>query len=156
MNLADIKKLLKLVEESKIEEIEIQQDDFQIRITKSSGIPVQMQAVPQAQPVAVPQLPVQPAAVPEVAPVEAGGLPDNLIEICSPMVGTFYNAPAPDADNYVNVGDMIQPGKILCIVEAMKLMNEIEAEISGKVVKILVENAQPVEYNQPLYLVEKV
>ncbi|MBN2355502.1 acetyl-CoA carboxylase biotin carboxyl carrier protein, partial [candidate division KSB1 bacterium] len=71
-----------------------------------------------------------------------------------PMVGTFYRAPAPDADPYVREGDIISPGKVLCIIEAMKLMNEIEAEISGKITKILVENAKPVEYNQPLFLVD--
>ena len=80
---------------------------------------------------------------------------DNALEICSPMVGTFYRAPSPDAEPYVREGDSIQPGKVLCIVEAMKLMNEIESEVSGKILKILVENAQPVEYNQPLFIVEK-
>ena len=78
----------------------------------------------------------------------------NLIEIKAPMVGTFYSSPAPDADPYVREGDSISNGKILCIIEAMKLMNEIESENSGKIVQILVENAQPVEYDQPLFLVE--
>ena len=78
----------------------------------------------------------------------------NVHEVRSPMVGTFYRAPSPDADPFVNVGDSIGAGKVLCIVEAMKLMNEIESEISGKVVKILVEDAQAVEYDQPLFLVE--
>ncbi|GBD89327.1 biotin carboxyl carrier protein of acetyl-CoA carboxylase [bacterium BMS3Abin04] len=76
-------------------------------------------------------------------------------EIRSPIVGTFYRAPAPDADTYVQVGDRLSEGSVLCIVEAMKLMNEIESDVSGKVVKILVENATPVEYNQPLFLIEK-
>ena len=79
----------------------------------------------------------------------------NLLEVKSPMVGTFYRSPSPEADVYVNVGSLVSPGSVLCIIEAMKLMNEIESEVSGKVVKILVENAQPVEYNQPLFLIEK-
>jgi acetyl-CoA carboxylase biotin carboxyl carrier protein len=78
----------------------------------------------------------------------------NLHEIKSPIVGTFYRAPAPDADPYIQVGDTVSAGSVLCIVEAMKLMNEIESDVSGKVVKILVENASPVEYNQPLFLIE--
>ena len=79
----------------------------------------------------------------------------NMHEVRSPIVGTFYRAPAPDADPYVQVGDIVSPGSVLCIVEAMKLMNEIESDISGKIVKILVENGKPVEYNQPLFLIQK-
>jgi acetyl-CoA carboxylase biotin carboxyl carrier protein len=79
---------------------------------------------------------------------------DNLHEIHSPIVGTFYRAPAPDADPYVQVGDSISSGSVLCIVEAMKLMNEIESDVNGKIVKILVENGKPVEYNQPLFLIQ--
>ena len=94
-----------------------------------------------------------PAATPAAKPEDA--VPDNVVEVHSPMVGTFYRAPSPDADPYVEVGQSVSVGQTLCIVEAMKLMNEIEAEISGKIVKILVENAQPVEYNQPLFLIEK-
>ena len=86
---------------------------------------------------------------------KTGSGDDNTVEILSPMVGTFYRAPAPDSDPYVREDEIIKPGQILCIIEAMKLMNEIEAEISGKIIKILVENGQPVEYNQPLFLVEK-
>jgi acetyl-CoA carboxylase biotin carboxyl carrier protein len=78
----------------------------------------------------------------------------NLHEIRSPIVGTFYRAPAPDADSYVQVGDMVAPGTVLCIVEAMKLMNEIESDVSGKIIKILTENGKPVEYNQPLFLIQ--
>jgi acetyl-CoA carboxylase biotin carboxyl carrier protein len=94
-----------------------------------------------------------PSAAPPAAETEA--LEEGLVQIKSPMVGTFYRAPSPDSDPYIREGDSIQPGKILCIIEAMKLMNEIEAEITGKIVKMLVENARPVEYNQPLFLVEK-
>ncbi|MGB5848177.1 MAG: acetyl-CoA carboxylase biotin carboxyl carrier protein [Ignavibacteriaceae bacterium] len=79
---------------------------------------------------------------------------DNFHDINSPIVGTFYRAPAPDADPYVQVGDSVSPGTVLCVVEAMKLMNEIESDVAGKVVKILVENGRPVEYNQPLFFIE--
>jgi acetyl-CoA carboxylase biotin carboxyl carrier protein len=91
-----------------------------------------------------------------MVPVEEKAVekPLNLHEIRSPIVGTFYRAPAPDADAYVNIGDMVSSGTVLCIVEAMKLMNEIESDVSGKIVKILVENGKPVEYNQPLFLIE--
>jgi acetyl-CoA carboxylase biotin carboxyl carrier protein len=86
--------------------------------------------------------------------VEQAEVSSKKEEIRSPMVGTFYRAPAPDTDPYVQIGDRIGPGKVLCIVEAMKLMNEIEAEITGKIVEIMVDDSQPVEYNQPLFLVE--
>ncbi len=85
---------------------------------------------------------------------EAEAIAANLHEIRSPIVGTFYRAPAPDADSYVQVGSDVSAGSVLCIVEAMKLMNEIESDVSGKIVKILVENGKPVEYNQPLFLIE--
>lgn len=152
MDLNQIKKLVKLVESSQIDELEIQEEGLQIRVTKSKSVggvvmPQQViQAAPQVAPAPAPQ------AAPPPAPASASA---NTVEILSPMVGTFYAAPSPDSAAYVKEGDSIQPGKILCIVEAMKLMNEIEAEISGRIVKVLVENAQPVEYNQPLFLVEK-
>ncbi len=157
MNLTDIKRLVKLVETSDIEELHIQEKGFQIRITKRKGVSggqttgVVPSVIPQVVSSAPPETKIKGA---KVEPAE-GEKSDNVVEICSPMVGTFYRAPAPDTKLYVEVGEEIHPGQILCIVEAMKLMNEIEAEISGKIVKILVENAQPVEYNQPLFLVEK-
>ncbi len=157
MDLTDIKRLVKLVETSDIEELHIQEKGFQIRITKRKGLSgEQTGAVPSIIPHVVSSTP--PETKVKEAKVEAveDKKSDNVVEIRSPMVGTFYRAPAPDAEPYVEVGDEIHPGQILCIIEAMKLMNEIEAEISGKIVKILVENAQPVEYNQPLFLVEKV
>jgi acetyl-CoA carboxylase biotin carboxyl carrier protein len=160
MDLNVIRKLVKLVETSDIEELDIQEEGFQVRIIRGKA-PVASQPIVVAPPSALPpQHPVSAANFEKTvqeAKIEPlhGGISDNVLEICSPMVGTFYRAPAPDAQPYITVGDTIQPGKILCIVEAMKLMNEIEAEISGRIVKVLVENAQPVEYNQPLFLVEK-
>jgi len=159
MDIKEIKRLIKLVEASNIEELELQEEGFQIRITKGKAAPANQTIM--TIPVSNPQEPKAgpppqfDTAVQEAKIEPAAGESDNLVEICSPMVGTFYRTPAPDADPYVEVGTEIHPGEILCIIEAMKLMNEIEAEISGKIVKILVENAQPVEYNQPLFLVEK-
>ncbi len=157
MNLNDVKRLVKLVEASSIDELEIREDKLQIRITRnkpaniSAPVPQMMQAVPHGA--QAPRLDNSP----HEARIEVKSTPknENMIEIRSPMVGTFYRAPSPDSEPYVREGDAIQPGKILCIIEAMKLMNEIEAEITGKIVKMLVENARPVEYNQPLFLVEK-
>ena len=156
MDLKIIRRLVKLVENSNIEELELQEEGFQVRITKGKGPMVISEPSPIPSSTEVPIPPLHEAPVHEVkAGATSEGESDNVVEICSPMVGTFYRAPAPDADPYVEVGDNIQPGKILCIVEAMKLMNEIEAEVAGKLMKVLVENAQPVEYNQPLFLVEK-
>ncbi len=157
-----IRELVKIVEESMIGELEISYWwGRKIRISKTASAMVGNKSTTAVMPMVSAVAP--PVAVPtsgetlkatttEVKPEEAKS--DHLVEIKSPMVGTFYRAPAPDAEPYVREGDMISPGKVLCIIEAMKLMNEIEAEISGKIVKILVENAKPVEYNQPLFLVD--
>ncbi|MDM7925817.1 MAG: acetyl-CoA carboxylase biotin carboxyl carrier protein [bacterium] len=162
MNLNDVKRLIRLVESSAIDELEIHEDKLQIRVTKhrpGQAAPVMIPApAPQVlQAVPAGAQPPRMDASPHGAKVEPAPAPaaDNLVEIRSPMVGTFYRSPSPDAAPYVREGDSIQPGKVLCIIEAMKLMNEIEAEITGKIVKILAENAHPVEYNQPLFLVEK-
>ena len=156
MNIANIKKLIKLVESSQINELEVQDEGFQVRIVKSaSGHPAvyQPQSIHAAPPSAHPAGDFSTQVEAKVEKTGSGD--DNTVEILSPMVGTFYRAPAPDSDPYVREDEIIKPGQILCIIEAMKLMNEIEAEISGKIIKILVENGQPVEYNQPLFLVEK-
>ncbi len=151
MRAKKIRELVKIVEESHIGELEISRWWGQkIRISKASGL--------------VPGAPVKEVAVPpptrdDTAPAPSAETPkqepkSNQIEFKAPMIGTFYRAPSPDTDPYVQEGDTIAPGRVLCIIEAMKLMNEIEAESSGRIVKILVENAQPVEYNQPLFLIE--
>jgi len=154
MDLTEIKKLIRLVERSQIEELEIQEEGLQVRVTKGKSIAAPPTMMTTPAPTAIDPVPVNQPGVP-VNTTETEARSDNLIEIKAPMVGTFYHASAPDADPYVKVGDNIEPGKILCIVEAMKLMNEIESEVSGKIVKIMVENAQPVEFNQVLFLVEK-
>lgn len=154
MDLNLIKKLIKIVENSEIAEFEVEEGELKVKISKNySGSPVQTVLQNYTPPVHQ----QAPAAAAEPAKPAAGETEtkSNLHEVRSPIVGTFYRAPAPDADPYVQVGDSVSQGGVLCIVEAMKLMNEIESDVSGKIVKILVENATPVEYNQPLFLVEK-
>ena len=149
MDLAFVKKVLKLVEESNVNEIELEEKGVRVRITKNAnnvGVLHQMAPAVMAQ-----QLPAVAAAA-ESAPAPVAE--KKYHEVKSPIVGTFYRAPAPDAANYVEVGQNIEEGTVLCIVEAMKLMNEIESDSTGKVVKICVENGKPVEYNQVLFLVE--
>jgi len=158
MRAKDIRELVKIVQESNIGELEITKWGQKVRISKAVPSAIPASVTPVTQVVSEPPLPgiQEQQAAPSVA--EKAPAPEkeksNLVEIKAPMVGTFYRAPSPDAAPYVKEGDSIAPGKVLCIIEAMKLMNEIEAEISGHVVQILVENAQPVEYNQSLFLVE--
>jgi acetyl-CoA carboxylase biotin carboxyl carrier protein len=155
MDINLVKKLIKIVEQSDISKISIQEGDVKIKISKNSDSQAQV-AFTQSAPAPAP-VPVQNPQAAEPAAdkqTEKETQKSNLHEIRSPIVGTFYRAPAPDADPYVKVGDEVSPGTVLCIVEAMKLMNEIESDVSGKIVKILVENATPVEYNQPLFLIE--
>ena len=142
--LSELKRLIDLVQSTGIGELEVTSGGKTIRIAAASGV------VPGAS-VAAPAPAATPAAVAPAAPAATGSEP---VAITSPMVGTFYRAPAPDADPYIEVGDTVTVGQTVCIVEAMKLMNEIESEVKGRVVKILVENAQPVEYGQKLFLVE--
>jgi len=147
MDLAYLKKIVRIVENSTVDEIEIKEEGLHVRISKKG-------VAPASYVQATPAVPVAAAPPAETAPVVQQE--PKYIEIKSPIVGTFYRAPAPDADNYVEVGQIVQPKQVLCIVEAMKLMNEIESDVSGRVIKILVENAQPVEYNQVLFLIEPV
>ncbi|MEE9449249.1 MAG: acetyl-CoA carboxylase biotin carboxyl carrier protein [Ignavibacteriaceae bacterium] len=150
MDLNLIKRLVKIVDTSGITDLEIEENGIRVKIAKK---------IKQAQVVAEQQVSTQtgtmPAAQAEEKPEQIEEtIPANLHEIRSPIVGTFYRAPAPDADNYSEIGNLVSPGTVLCIVEAMKLMNEIESDVSGKISKILVENGKPVEYNQPLFLIE--
>jgi acetyl-CoA carboxylase biotin carboxyl carrier protein len=167
MDLTLVKKLVKLLSESNVDEIEIEEEGKKVRIAKHpdrAGAPVSMPVnssgvgpvspasiiqatIPQAQPSGLPT----PTPTP-TAPVESTA---NLREVRSPIVGTFYRAPAPDASPFVEIGSTIQPGTVLCIIEAMKLMNEIESDVAGKVAKVLVENGQPVEYDQLLFLIDQ-
>ncbi len=157
MDINEIKKLIKIVENSKINDFSISEGDLKIKISKNGKVSQTFTGMPTPEiPLAAP---AQPPAVDtsnsEVKKEDTPVSNANIHVITSPIVGTFYRAPAPDADPYVKVGDSISTGSVLCIVEAMKLMNEIESDINGKVVKILVDDATPVEFNQPLFEIEK-
>lgn len=147
-----IRRLIKLVEESDIEELEVSRWGRRVRISKKARPASAADSAHAARATAFSGK-AEPA-VGEVAPSLPEAEAENLVEITSPMVGTFYRAPTPNAEPFVKVGQVIEKGTVVCIVEAMKLMNEIESEVSGRIAKVLVENAQPVEYGQPLFLVE--
>ena len=152
MDLNLIKKLIKILESSEVTDLEIEENGTRVKLAKKVRI-MQSVSIPQAQVSA----PVNQQTAVSVTKTEEGKAVDEhagLHEIKSPIVGTFYRAPTPDADAYIQVGDSISTGTVLCVVEAMKLMNEIESDVSGKVIKILVENGKPVEYNQPLFLIQ--
>jgi acetyl-CoA carboxylase biotin carboxyl carrier protein len=153
MNLTLLKKLVRVLEKSSVDEIEIEEEGLRVRIAKSSPAPpAYVSGPPPGTQVTHAATAPAPAATPASSAVEP---PEKTFhEIKSPIVGTFYRAPAPDADSYVEVGEVVQPKTVLCIIEAMKLMNEIESDFSGRIVKILVENGQPVEYNQVLFHIE--
>lgn len=156
MDLKQIQDLVKMVNKSNISELSIEEKDIKITIKQKedkyvTGVPVQQVQAVQAAPVAASQ--TAPAAA---APKSATPAADKLLTIKSPMIGTFYRRPSPDKSNFVEEGDEVKSGKVVCIIEAMKLFNEIESEISGRIVKILVEDSTPVEYDQPLFLVEPI
>lgn len=159
MNLNEIQDLIKFVSKSGVSEVEIEQKDFKIVIKTDNKKAAPVQQIIQAAPVAQPVI-AQPVVTPvatsnESSKAPAGGADDSkYITIKSPMIGTFYRQAGPDKPLFVNVGDTIKKGDTICIIEAMKLFNEIEAEIAGKIVKVLVDDASPVEYDQPLFLVE--
>jgi acetyl-CoA carboxylase biotin carboxyl carrier protein len=155
MDIKQIQDLIRFVSKSGVNEVAIEQKDFKITI-KTTGeqtivhhattsVPLQAPALPASAPAAAPA-----AAAPAVAETT------NYITIKSPMIGTFYRSASPDKPLFVNVGDEVKTGTVVCIIEAMKLFNEIESEVSGRIVKILVDNASPVEYDQPLFLVEPI
>lgn len=160
MDFKQIQELIKVINKSNIGEISIEEKDFKVTIKQKEDQVQTIYSAP-ATPVyaAAPQqiaaasaAPALPVAATEAAP--AAPKADNLITIKSPMIGTFYRRPSPDKPLFAEVGTEIAPGKVVCIIEAMKLFNEIESEISGKIVKILVDDASPVEYDQPLFLVD--
>jgi acetyl-CoA carboxylase biotin carboxyl carrier protein len=157
MDIKQIQELVKLVNKSNIGELSIEKNDFKITI-KQKEEPVQHFAAPvQQQPQQQYQMiPPAPAPAQQVAkPVEASSpKAENLLTIKSPMIGTFYRQAGPGKPIFVNVGDEVAVGQIVCIIEAMKLFNEIESEVAGTIVKVLVEDASPVEFDQPLFLVE--
>lgn len=153
MDLQFVRKCIKIVNDAQIAELEIEEDGKRLRITRSfapdaSAVAAHMPGMQQVYSAPAPVAAAAPSPVVE-APVA-----EKHHEVRSPIVGTFYRSSSPDADPFVSVGDTVSKGQVLCIIEAMKIMNEIESDASGRIVKILVENAQPVEYNQPLFLVD--
>jgi acetyl-CoA carboxylase biotin carboxyl carrier protein len=164
----EIREIIKLIDQSSIKEFELEVDGSKVSIKKTGGVVEEVKTI-VAQPAAAaaPAVPAAPAPVAEApaAPVQAEPAPkavavepaadeSALHKIVSPMVGTFYRSPEPGAPAYVQPGDKVTPNKVVCIVEAMKLFNEIEAEVNGEIVKVLVEDGQLVEYGQPLFLVK--
>ncbi|WP_192350212.1 acetyl-CoA carboxylase biotin carboxyl carrier protein [Algoriphagus sp. Y33] len=155
MKAKEIQELIDYISNSGLAEVKIKTEEFELSIKKyaESSAPRMVEMAPAPAP-AQTQAPA-PAPVPTAAPAApTEPAPSNLVEIKSPMIGTFYLTSSPDADPFVAVGDSIKTGDTVCIIEAMKLFNEIESEISGKIVKILVSNSTPVEYDQPLFLVD--
>ena len=153
MDTKEIQRLLDYIAKSPLAEVSIETEGLKVSVKKNSAAAPTVTVAAAPAPVAaapVAAAPAAPAAAPAAAPVA-----DNLYTVKSPMIGTFYRAAGPDKENYVEVGSEIAPGKTLCMIEAMKLFNEIDSEVSGKIVKILVDNASPVEFDEPLFLVEK-
>jgi acetyl-CoA carboxylase biotin carboxyl carrier protein len=148
--LSELRQLIQLVQKTGIGELEVSSGGRTVRISATPA------TVAMSPPASWPAAHAAQGGAQAEAPAAEAAKPSNTVAITSPMVGTYYRAPAPDADPYVEVGDMVQIGQTVCIVEAMKLMNEIESEVRGRIVQILVENAQPVEFGQKLFLVEPV
>ena len=149
MDLRKLKTLIDLVSESNVSELEITEADGKVRIVKAGAAPVVM-----SMPVAAPAVAAA-AAAPVAAPAVEPAIPEDTGHVVkSPMVGTFYRASSPGAKSFAEVGDSVKEGQPVCIIEAMKIMNEIEADMEGTITKILVENGQPVEYGQPLFVIE--
>ena len=150
MDLGEIQKLIRLVKRTGIGELEVSEGGRTVRISAwPANAPVMASPVPAAAPA-----PATNSTQPAAAPAAPSAAEERLQKIVSPMVGTFYRSPAPDADPYVDVGERVEAGQTVCIIEAMKLMNEIESEVRGRVVRIAIENGQPVEYGQVLFLVD--
>lgn len=157
MDIKDIQNLIKFVSKAEVSEVKYKTKDFEITIkTPLAGSEVAY-AQPAVYHTAPQQVAAAPVATPAAAPAaqtEAASDDSKYVIIKSPMIGTFYRKPSPDKDVFVNVGDEVSNGKVVCVIEAMKLFNQIESEVSGKIVKILVDDATPVEYDQPLFLVD--
>ena len=155
MDLRKLKKLIDLVQESGISELEVTEGEEKVRIAKHYSPPaaaMPAQPVHMSLPAPAPAAPAQPPA-PQAATVEAAAPAPEGHVLKSPMVGTFYRSPSPGSKSFVDIGDAVKPGDPLCIIEAMKLMNEIESDAAGTIKAILVENGQPVEYGQPLFVI---
>lgn len=149
MNIKEIKEMINLMNENSLVELEVEKDGMRIRLKKtSSGI----ESV--SGPILVEREGSSGVTSKKEAREAPERIPDKSLEIRSPMVGTFYRAPSPEAPPYVEIGQVVEPGQVICIIEAMKLMNEIKSEIKGKLLEVLVDNAEPVEFGQPMFIVE--
>ena len=162
MDVKDLKKLLDAAAEAEVRELTLETGDYKLSVKRGGELAPVVAATSAPAASAAPQAPAFPAPQTEAststpatpAPQEAPAPALNVVEVTAPIVGTFYAAPSPEAGDYVKVGDRVSPGKVLCIIEAMKLMNEIEAESAGTVKEILVRNEEPVEYGQTLFRIE--
>ncbi len=152
MKAKEIQDLIDFISNSGLEKVNIETGEFKIRVKRSAKTTSVVEKTPS--PVVSIPTPVVTPPVSTSASEEAKGTTGNYVEVKSPMIGTFYRSTSPDADVLVNVGDKISTGQTVCVIEAMKLFNEIESEVSGTIVKVLVDNAQPVEYDQPLFLID--
>ena len=162
MDFKQIQELIKMINKSNIGELTVEQKDFRITIKQKEENITHIAAPLHPAPAYTVPHPAQlshpgpkPATTEDKSKTAVESSPGNLLTIKSPMIGTFYRRAAPDKPLFVEVGDEVSPGKVVCIIEAMKLFNEIESEVKGKIMKILVEDASPVEYDQPLFLIEK-
>ena len=156
MNIKDIENLIKFVQKSGVSEVSLEQKDFKITIkTQQAYRETAIHYTPATHlpsPAPVPMAPAPAASAAAPAPKTSDD--SRYLTVKSPMIGTFYRSSSPDKPPFVNVGDEVKPGKVICIIEAMKLFNEIESEVSGRIVKVLVDNSTPIEYDQPLFLVD--
>lgn len=155
MDLKLIKNILNLISESEVDEVSIEEGDFKIKVKKTGTVEQVTYTQPMAAPApAAPQVPAAPAPAAEQAGTPAAPAASGDT-VKSPIVGTYYKAPSPDSDPFIKIGDKVSKGQTLCIIEAMKIMNEIEAEFSGTVKEFLVEDGTPVEFDQPLFIIQK-
>jgi len=156
MNKKEIEELIKFVSKSGVNEVNLETKEIKITIKNSdkNPAPVMVQAAPPV-PVTAPPVAAAPVAAPAPTAAEKSAEDESkYLVVKSPMIGTFYRASSPDKPNFANVGDEVSPGKVICIIEAMKLFNEIECDVAGKIVKVLIDNSTPVEYDQPLFLID--
>lgn len=151
-DLSQLREILKILDETDIEELNLKSDDFELNVRKGNAPQIITQTISAAPIESAPAAP-PPVTLTET-PTATPAAEKDWVEVTSPMVGTFYRSPAPDEDPFIEVGDKIRQGQTLCIIEAMKLMNEIEAELNGEVMEILVENAQPIAFGDPLMRVK--
>ena len=154
MEIKDIRRIVEMMKNNDLTEFSMKDEDFELSMKRGSSEAPVVYAAPAAVPAATAPVASPVAAAPADAAAASGSEDDGLIEIPSPIVGTFYRKPAPDADPFVSVGDDVSGESVVCIVEAMKVMNEIKADVKGVIKKILVDDAAPVQYGQPLFLVE--